>query len=81
MADIEAVSSGDAAVDFAILQPIISKFCHLYFWASWLGFWRVEPNVFVARLASNTQDLRATPGHVIGAFNLKSIQEHKKLKN
>ena len=31
------------------------------FLASWLVFWRVEPTMLVARLASNTQELRANP--------------------
>ena len=31
------------------------------FLASWHVFWRVEPTMLVARLASNTQELRANP--------------------
>ena len=39
------------------------------FLASWLVFWRVEPTMLVARLASNTQELRANPVILIGIPN------------
>ena len=40
------------------------------FLASWLVFWRVEPTMLVARLASNTQELRANPVFIFMSIKL-----------